>query len=93
MLDTLNTAILAGASHWNGGAWHGPGWWFILIPIFWIALFVFLFGFLGRRRWAHYRAQEGQRTAESVLGERFARGEIDETEYRQRLEVLSPKRK
>ena len=27
-------------------------------------------------------------SAESVLRERFARGEIDETEYRQRLEVL-----
>ncbi|GAA2003384.1 SHOCT domain-containing protein [Catenulispora subtropica] len=28
------------------------------------------------------------RAAERVLAERFARGEIDETEYRSRLEVL-----
>jgi putative membrane protein len=28
------------------------------------------------------------RGGESVLRERYARGEIDETEYRQRLEVL-----
>ncbi|MGO3764895.1 SHOCT domain-containing protein [Glutamicibacter arilaitensis] len=31
--------------------------------------------------------------AESVLRERYARGEIDETEYRQRLEVLRTKLK
>lgn len=66
---------------------HGPGW-FILIPIFWILL-IGLIVFAARRR--HFtHASAG---AESVLRERYARGEIDETEYRQRLEVLRTKLK
>jgi putative membrane protein len=33
-------------------------------------------------------ARTGHRTAEAVLAERFAAGDIDEAEYRRRLEVL-----
>lgn len=32
--------------------------------------------------------QSGQQTPEGILGERFARGEIEAEEYRQRLETL-----
>jgi putative membrane protein len=81
----------------------GPGpWLFFLIPLFWILVFVILFAIFGRRRramWGAYGHGYGHgygpwaqaqaaRTAESTLAERFAQGDIDEKEYRARLEVL-----
>jgi putative membrane protein len=78
----------------------GFGFLFLLIPLFWIALFAVIFGVFGRRwrrrAWAnggfgpggfggHFGASRG---AESTLAERFAQGDIDEVEYRARLEVL-----
>jgi len=71
----------------------GFGWLFLLIPLFWIAVIVVL-GIVFGRRWRH-RAWGGYgpwdhaaRTAEATLAERFANGDIDEKEYRARLEVL-----
>ena len=61
------------------------GGWFVF-PIFW---FLFIFGlifFLRRRRGGCYH--HGWRSGESVLAERYARGEINEQEYRERQEVL-----
>ena len=56
-----------------------------LIPLFW-----FLSSpssvFVVRPRRARWR--DGQPSGESVLAERFARGEIDEAEYRRRRDVL-----
>jgi putative membrane protein len=68
--------------------WHG--FWFF--PLFWIVLVVFLFG--GRWFWwRRYRDMEhGLGSGERVLAERFARGEIDESEYRRRLAVLKERR-
>jgi putative membrane protein len=88
---------LAVAAH-LGGPGFGFGWiFFILIPLFWIAVFV-LIGSLARRRWsrggwgpghwAGHQAMWAARGAESTLAERFAQGDIDEKEYRARLEVL-----
>ena len=60
------------------------------LPIYgtiWI-LVIALFIFVARRTWRrnqHWAAAQG---AEGVLRERYARGEVDETEYRQRMEVL-----
>jgi putative membrane protein len=82
------------------GHHFGFGWLFFLIPLFWIALVVLIVGLFGRR-WRR-RAFEGgygpwaqhghwgnpARSAESTLAERFAQGDIDEKEYRARLEVL-----
>jgi putative membrane protein len=61
--------------------WHG-GPWFLLFPLFWIALFGAWFLFR--------RPDERGRThsAEEILGERYARGEITDEEYRERREVL-----
>ncbi|CAN5208807.1 hypothetical protein BH11ACT5_BH11ACT5_21780 [soil metagenome] len=89
---------LAVAAH-LGGPGFGFGWiFFILIPLFWIAVFVLL-GSLARRRWSRGGWNHGHmghygpwgaaaRGAESTLAERFAQGDIDEKEYRARLEVL-----
>ena len=47
-----------------------------------------------RRRWAMYGgpAFGPHRSPEATLSERFANGEIDEVEYRSRLEVLRANR-
>jgi putative membrane protein len=87
---------LALAAH-VGGLFFFPFGLF-LIPLFFILLIV-LFATLGRRRWArqgwghgyghgHPYFNGAARSAESTLAERFANGDIDEKEYRARLEVL-----
>ena len=68
---------------------------FFLIPLIWITLLVLLFWFVGRRarrRWWAYGGGPHTRSAESTLAERFANGDIDEVEYRARLEVLRANR-
>jgi putative membrane protein len=62
--------------------WHG-GPWFLVFPLLWIALFIGVW-LVVRNRDVHAI----RRSAETVLGERYARGEIDEQEYRERLAVL-----
>ncbi|MDH6181111.1 putative membrane protein [Microbacteriaceae bacterium SG_E_30_P1] len=90
----MNTIALTAAAL----AWHGPGFgfgwiFFVLIPLFWIAIIALIVG-LGRRRWARagwgpgHPGRWASRSAEVTLAERFAQGDIDEKEYRARLEVL-----
>ena len=66
----------------HGHAWgFGPGPW---IGIFWLALVGVAIAFWvtrGRRR-------QSWRSGESVLADRYARGEIDADEYRTRLDTL-----
>lgn len=88
------------AAHPVGWGWGwGPGPWFLIFPLFWfgvIALFLVLGGRRRRAYWAENGGwgprsgyqQGGTQSARAVLAERYARGEIDEAEYRARLEVL-----
>lgn len=90
----MTTAILPALASMPAHGW-GPGYghgWFFLFPLFWILLIGF-FIFFSRRMYWHHRVQGDPTSAEGVLRERYARGEIDETEYRQRLEVLRANRK
>jgi putative membrane protein len=90
-----SAALASLAVHpWVGGPPFG--FLFLLIPLFWIAVFVVLFATVGRR-WRRRAWQNGGRfgqwagpgqRAEVTLAERFAQGDIDEKEYRARLEVL-----
>ena len=94
MFTTL--ALLADSDRLFGGF----PWFFVLIPLFWIAVFVALVAIFGRRwrkhawnngyghpgHWGGYG--QAARSAEASLAERFAQGDIDEKEYRARLEVL-----
>jgi putative membrane protein len=73
------TTVLAGAG-WGGGPW------FLLFPLLWIALVVGAF-FLFRRRSDRWQTN----SAEEVLAERYARGEISADEYHQRRGVLHRK--
>jgi putative membrane protein len=69
-------------------AWAGHSWgpWFLVFPLLWIGLAVVLV-LAFRSGWGH--PHEG--SAETILGERFARGEISPDEYRERLAVLRKK--
>ena len=75
---------------------HPPGWahdgWWIFAPFFWLfALFLFLGlmrAIFWRRHGRHHWRRHQQSSGRTILAERFARGEIDEQEYRQRLAVL-----
>ena len=91
----LSTLVM---SHpWGPPFVGGLGVFFLLIPLFWIGVIV-LIATLGRRRWRRTWSEQGGhpafggwaagRGAESTLAERFAQGDIDEVEYRARLEVL-----
>ena len=75
----------------HGAGWGGPGPWWPIFPIFWLLLLggVIFALFRFRRGGAGWRP--GQ-SGEGVLAERYARGEISEQEYRERLSVLKNSR-
>lgn len=75
----MEMTVLAG-SGWSGGPW------FLFFPLLWIAVLIGAF-FLFRRRRDHWQTH----SAEQVLAERYAKGEISADEYRQRLGVLQRK--
>jgi len=96
MLSTL--ALIEGpVAHWGG-----PGLWWIppIFGLLWVALIVTVIVLLVRRGgrrgpWGHgwqggpwAWQSPAARSAETILAERFAKGDIDEKEYRARLEVL-----
>ena len=91
----LTTLAAVGPYHYGPG--FGPGPFFLLIPLFWLVVIVVV-GLLirrgARRRWAAYGgpAFGPHRSPEATLSERFANGEVDEVEYRSRLEVLRANR-
>ena len=86
---------LLAAPPWAHGP--GPGPFFLLVPLFWLAVVVvgaLLLRRGARQRWAAYGgpATGPHRSPEATLAERFANGEVDEVEYRSRLEVLRANR-
>lgn len=72
----------------HGAGW-GPGGWWPIFPLFWALLWGAVIVALFRFRRA-YGTDRG-RSAEDVLAERYARGEITVEEYRERLGVLKEK--
>ena len=77
------------------GPWHdhggGAGWWLVFpiaFGLFWIAVAAGAFTLLRRRT----APQDPRTKAESLLAERFARGDIDEDEYYSRLATLHQSR-
>jgi putative membrane protein len=72
------------ADSWGNGS-HA---WFLFFPLFWILLF-----FLCARFWFWRRGPWGARcsgsnpraSAQTILAERYARGDISHEEYRERL--------
>jgi putative membrane protein len=62
--------------------WHHGHWW-IVFPILWLLLIALAIALCLQRRGPH----DGD-PAKRILGERFARGEINADEYRERLAQL-----
>jgi putative membrane protein len=100
----FTTIALAAAPFHPGPGWGpGPGFW-IVPAIFWLLIIGLIITLVAtrRRRWARagwggpwgphgagpWASAQAAHNAETVLAERFARGDIDEVEYRARLEVL-----
>jgi putative membrane protein len=77
---TTYLAATCDAGRWCGHGW-GPGPW---IGLIWLAVFATLL-VLWLTRWRH---RPSVRDGERVLAERYARGDIDEGEYRTRRDVL-----
>lgn len=79
---------------WNGGYSGGWGWSWVLTAVVFTLLFAVLITAIvlavrylsGGHRGAGGARQA--RAAEDVLGERLARGEIDDAEYRLRMTAL-----
>ncbi len=78
---------------------YGPGYWLgmgVTMILFWgliIAGIVALVRYIGGTRHAdRSHVAAGQVLPEEVLAERFARGEIDADEYKERLELLQARR-
>lgn len=78
------------AQTWDGGDHMGDGWWWVM-GLGWLVFLAFA-GFLGYvliRHVTEPRGTEQRRgSAEEILAERLARGEIDEDEYRRRRDAL-----
>jgi putative membrane protein len=75
---------------WDGD--HMGGGWWLVMGIGWLVflgLLVVLTYFLVRHLTQSERRGRHRTTAEELLDERFARGEIDEAEYQRRRDVLN----
>jgi putative membrane protein len=84
---TAMETVLITLAH-GGQAWGGPGPWWPLFPLLWFGLLIGAFAFFGSRFRRGWRDRAPRASAESVLAERYARGEISVQEYRERLGVL-----
>ncbi|MFF4762304.1 SHOCT domain-containing protein [Streptomyces sp. NPDC001292] len=84
---------------WYDGGWSWGGWLVmtVITVLFWAVLIVALIALVRYLTGARHQpgppppSGEGgwqDRRAESLLAERFARGEIDEDEYKRRLALL-----
>jgi putative membrane protein len=68
--------------------YHGPPVWWPIFPIFWfLVILAVVFLVTRRRRWGGCGYGYGPSSLDR-LAERYAAGEIDETEYRSRRAVL-----
>ncbi len=87
-IDTLaNNLVLLN----HDGPWGDNEYWWIgrlIMFLFFIVLIALLFWFVRRNAWGHREPTPIER-AQGILAERYARGEIDGEEYRERMSQLS----
>jgi putative membrane protein len=68
--------------------WHDGAWGFVWMTISWVAI-VALVWMLIRAFTPRGDGPERLRDPRDILADRFAKGEIDAAEYRERLDVLN----
>lgn len=90
-MGPMMTALAWGSDpgHWGDG---GAGGWWPVFPILWVALLVGVAVTIAILYARRTRTAGPMATAEAQLAERYARGEIDESEYRERRDVLRKRR-
>ena len=81
-------------SAWSGNAWDGAMPWLMFLPMLWPVVVIGAIIFVAMLLIRDGRARAGRRdpaglTPFEILRERFARGEIDQPEYEERLRVIS----
>ena len=87
--NTASAYHVEGHHHaWNGGMGVGGGWFGIMMMLLWAFLLVavvvaFLYWAFGGR------SGEKESNAMEILRERYARGDIDEEEFRERKRQLT----
>jgi putative membrane protein len=81
------TALLASSWHNHGWFWFWP-----LVPLFWLLAFLLLARLFFRRGRGGPWGASAAADPRAILGERYARGEIDYDEYRERLGHLEERR-
>jgi len=74
------------AQMWDGDDHMGSGWWW-LMGIGWL-IFLAVLVVVGVVLVRHLTSGHTRGSADDVLAQRFARGEIDEEEYRRRRSAL-----
>jgi putative membrane protein len=86
---------------WYDGGWGWGGWFFmaVFMVLFWALVIAGIVALVRYLTGSHHGHQSGPlsssgepgwggRRAEDLVAERFARGEIDEDEYKRRLALL-----
>jgi putative membrane protein len=82
MAMTESAIVLLAHAGWGPGGW----WWGPFIPLLWVAFIATAAWFVIRVAGPHRRRAVDR--GREVLAERFARGELDADEYRERLSQL-----
>ena len=75
-------------AHWDG---DGPGWWIVLVPLFWFLVILGIVLLVRSRGWGPRWSVPGRETGIEVLERRFAEGELSLEQYRERRSVLEEK--
>ncbi len=85
LITATNTLLAQSAGWWDHMSGWGGGWmwlWGTLMMLSWVAI-------IAGAVWVVLRGRDGRSRAQDLLEERYARGEIDTEEYRERLEQLT----
>jgi putative membrane protein len=85
--DTIQTLTSATTTLLAHDHWDGPAWWWPVFPLVWLLVLATIVTFVVRRG-RRYGWDSGRHAGERRLAERYAAGEIDDTEYFRRLDVL-----
>lgn len=87
-LSTTASAYHMGETHHhNGGMGMGGGWFGFVMMFLWTVVLVA--AVVGVLYWASGGRKESESDAMGILRERYARGEIDEEEFRERKRSLT----
>lgn len=91
MLVSLTSAITTLPLAWYGngaGPWDNEWWWVWRLTMFLVLIALVILAVWLTRRYSFRQELSGVERARGILAERYARGEIDGDEYRERLSQL-----